>query len=413
MRKALDTFFTLLMLSLTALLGVTAQGQTSVETLTYTYGGQPLPIFRDDANIITFVYISVPRSIKIQDVKLTVDIDYPNPDDLNVFLYSAAGTRTKIVERNCSSSATLRNTIFDDSAPNRYSDFCPAEPGRVLRPNEPLHNSRGENAAGLWVLAVENNGSNDRIGWVLSYSLSITGEIYVTPATAPELIVNAASLAGGGVAPGELISIYGANIGPDEPVTAEPGNLPTSLGGTDVDFNEQKGYILYASKYRVDVQAPYALGIPGDVWLTLNRNGQSTEPANLAVVTSKPGLFSVNPSGRGQLEAINADGTLNKDETAARGSEITIFASGLGWTRPPIPAGQAPAVKPTPVPWYPVTASIAGVVAEVREVSLTLNRPGVYEVRILIPDFVPPGPAAVRISSASASSQDGVFIRVR
>jgi subtilisin-like proprotein convertase family protein len=125
----------------------------TTQTLTYSYNGQPLPIFRDDANIVTLAYISVPRSIRIQDVNATLDIDYPRVGDLNVFLYSPEGTRTILLERNCS-SASLRRTTFDDSAANRYSDVCPISAGGSFRGNEPLANSNGQSAAGVWTLAV-------------------------------------------------------------------------------------------------------------------------------------------------------------------------------------------------------------------------------------------------------------------
>jgi uncharacterized protein (TIGR03437 family) len=391
---------------------VITSAQTT-ESYTYSYSGRPLPIFSDDANIVTLAYVTVPRSTKIQKVTATVDIDYPQVGDLKIFLYSPAGTRTKLVEHDCGTKGTLRQITFDDSAQNKYKDYCPAEPGWTVRAEEPLSNSNEENGVGVWVLAVENDESNSRTGWILGYSLTITGEVYSSPTTASELIVNAASLQGGGVAPGELISIFGTNLGPQTPVTAEPGNLPTLLGGTEVMFNEQKGYIRYSSKYRVDVQVPYALGVPGDVWVTVKRDDRQSNPASVLVVSAKPGLFTLNQSGLGQIDAVNADGTLNKDEPARRGTEITVYASGLGYTLPPLPAGQVPSLNPTPGAFYPVTASIAGVQAVVTSARLAPDRPGVYAVKILIPEFVPVGPVEVKIASVSEASQNGAFVRVR
>jgi uncharacterized protein (TIGR03437 family) len=399
-------------IALSSAIPMISAAQTT-DSYTYSYSGRALPIFSDDANIVTLAYVTVPRSTKIQKVTATVDIDYPQVGDLKIFLYSPAGTRTKLVEHDCGSQGTLRRITFDDSAPNKYKDYCPAEPGWTVRAEEPLSNSSGENGVGVWVLAVENDESDSRNGWILGYSLTITGEVYSLPTTASELIVNAASLQGGGVAPGELISIYGTNLGPQTPVAAEPGNLPTLLGGTEVMFNEQKGYIRYASKYRVDVQVPYALGVPGDLWVTVMREGSQSSPVNVLVVSAKPGLFTLNQSGLGQIDAVNADGTLNRNEPARRGTEITVYASGLGYTLPPVPAGQLPMLNPTPGVYYPVSASVAGVQATVTSARLAQDRPGVYEVKILIPEFVPVGPVEVKIASVSESSQNGAFVRVR
>ena len=395
------------------LCSIVAPAQTIIDTYTYSYSGQPLPILRDDADVITLAYISVPRSIKIQSVKLTVDIDYRRVGDLNLFLYSPEGTRTKLLERNCGENNSLRRTTFDDAAQSKYSDSCPSEAGGSFRGNEPLGNSRDQNGAGIWILAAENNGSNDFVGWILGASLTITGEVYAVPTTVSALVVNAASLAGGPVAPGELLSIYGTNLGPSTPAEVTTGNLPTNLGGTEVSFNETIVPIRYTSKYRVDVQVPYLVGVPGDVWVTVRYGGGSSNPVNLTTQTAKPGLFTINPSGLGQLEAVNADGTLNKNEPAPRGSEITVYASGLGATSPAITAGEAPTSKPTPVAFNAVSATVAGLNANVADASLVPDRPGVYAVRISIPAAVPIGPVDVRISAASSSSQSGAFIRVR
>ncbi len=395
-------------------LSVTASAQTSTQTYTYSYNGKPLPIFINDANIITLVYIPVPRSTQIQDVKVTVDIDYPRIGDLNVFLYSPANTRTKLLERNCGDNATLRNTTFDDSAPGRYSDACPSAAGGSFRGNEPLANSRGENGAGLWVLAVENNGSNDTFGWVVGYSVTITGLVYSSPTIGPDLIVNAASLAGGGVvAPGELVSIFGTNLGPNTPVEATTPSLPLTLGGTTASFNQFQLPIRYASKYRVDVQVPYALGIPGDGWFSVQYGGATSNGVNRSIVTARPGLFTINRSGLGQLDATNADGTANRDQPAARGTEITVYASGLGVTVPMLTEGQAPPANPPAQVYNPVTASVGGLQATVTQAFLTPDKPGLYTVKIMIPNNLAVGNADVIISTVSNSSQDGAYIRVR
>ncbi len=393
-------------------LGFVVTAQTSIQTFTYTYTGNPLLIARDDANIITVSAMPVPRSIKIQSVKVTVDIEYPKPGDLNLFFYSAEATRTKLLERNCGDKGTLHNITFDDSASNRYSDACPTTSGSY-RGNEPLGNYNGQNAAGLWTIAIENNGSNDTVGWLLGYSITITGEAYSQPMTSSELVVNSASLAGGGAAPGELLSIFGTNLGSDKPVAAPTGDLPTSLGGTEVYFNEVKAPIKYVSKYRVDVQAPYAVGVPGELWLSVKNSLGTSDPVKLQTVSTKPAVVTINSYGRGQIDALNEDNSLNRNQAANRGSVITVYATGLGITLPIVPAGQDPGAKPTPVVWNTVYASIAGTPATVVDATLAPGRPGVYAVRIQIPLDIPIGPVELKISSVSSSSQNGAFIRVK
>jgi len=125
----------------TLILTSTALAQTN--TYTFSYSGPALPIFRDSANVITGVSLFVPRALNITKTTVEVEIDYPNPADLNVFVYSPLLTRTKLLERNCGSSASVRDVTFDDAAPTRYSDACPGTPGS-FRGNEPLSNFTGQ-----------------------------------------------------------------------------------------------------------------------------------------------------------------------------------------------------------------------------------------------------------------------------
>jgi hypothetical protein len=54
-------------------------------TYTYSYTGAPVPIFRDDADVISVVRIFVPRALQVTKVVVNVDISYPRPGDLDVF----------------------------------------------------------------------------------------------------------------------------------------------------------------------------------------------------------------------------------------------------------------------------------------------------------------------------------------
>src|SRR5436305_12634493 len=125
------------------------QAQTS--TYTYSYSGAPFPIARDSANITTVVNMFVPRGILITKITANVEIDYPHPGDLNIYMYSPILTRTKLLEKNCGSQGTVANITFDDAAATRYSDTCPAAAG-TYRGNEPLSNYNDQVSFGTWSL---------------------------------------------------------------------------------------------------------------------------------------------------------------------------------------------------------------------------------------------------------------------
>ena len=124
---SLRSIFALLAAAASLYLPAGARAQSV--TYSYSYQGPPLPILRNSADIITIANIFVPKAIRISKVTATVEIDYPRPGDLNIFMYSPILTRTKLLERNCGSQGSVANVTFDDGAPSRYSDACPAGAG--------------------------------------------------------------------------------------------------------------------------------------------------------------------------------------------------------------------------------------------------------------------------------------------
>jgi uncharacterized protein (TIGR03437 family) len=77
----------------------------------------------------------------------------------------------------------------------------------------------------------------------------------------------------------------------------------------------------------VDVQVEYQ-GVPSDV-------------VTVPVLPSRPGIFSLDGSGQGLLTIANEDGSVNSPSNpAARGSIITMYATGGGERDPAVADGQ-------------------------------------------------------------------------
>ena len=94
---------------------------------TYAYNGPPQNVGFTTGSNATFISIPVSSTGTVTKVTVTVNISYPLVSDLNLYLFSPDGTRTKLLEHNCSGtpSATLVNMTFDDSASTLYNSFCP------------------------------------------------------------------------------------------------------------------------------------------------------------------------------------------------------------------------------------------------------------------------------------------------
>jgi uncharacterized protein (TIGR03437 family) len=388
------------------------------QTFTYTYTGLPLPIYPDDWNTIGVIRLFVGNSIQISKVTASVQVQYSGVGDLNVYMYSAVGTRTKLLERNCGSLANI-DTIFDDSAPTKFADSCPASRGSY-RGNEPLANSNNQNAFGNWRLAVENNGSGNT-GSVTGFSITITGTALGPPAIGPNTIVSTSSFLPGLAAPGDQISLFGVNLGPTTGVRSDTTTtLPTTSSGTTVTFDGVAAPIYYVSNNAVAVQAPTSLTTGGPTQIQVKNSSGSSLAIPLIASTANPGIFTYEAGGGGQAKATNQDGSpngdgsiLGTDKPAAAGSFISVYATGLGAVTPPVAAGAVSPTSPLSPTVSPVTAYIAGRAATVTFAGLAPGTIGVYQVNLIVPLTAPSGTDRLVLYVNGIGSQTGATIQVK
>ena len=147
-----------------------------------------------------------------------------------------------------------------------------------------------------------------------------------------ECVLNAANYVGGGIAPGEMVTILGSSLGPPEGIQAHASQdspLPATLGNTRVLFNGIPGALLYASDRQTTVIVPYALAGQKSVEVRVEYWGERSNAVLLPLKETRLGLFSLDGSGRGPAAAWNEDGTLNSpDNPALSGSVVTLYATG-------------------------------------------------------------------------------------
>ena len=207
-------------------------------------------------------------------------------------------------------------------------------------------------------------------------------------------VVNSASFsAATWVAPGEIISIFGSNLGPTQPLfgTWQNGQLSTTLGGVRVLFAGISAPLVYVSSTQINAVAPFSLGDRDLEPFVVERDGVRSAPVLLRYVACAPGVYRVG--------AFHGDfSQVTPTNPAAPGSVVALFATGFGQTNPPsIDAIAAGAKGPQPV--APFTFQLGG-----RDVSAEYlgNAPfainGLMQVNLRIPDDTPPGgpPLAVR-----------------
>ena len=229
-------------------------------------------------------------------------------------------------------------------------------------------------------------------------------------------VVNAASLAAGPIAPGEVVSIFGAGIGPDagEAGTADAsGLLPTEVATTQVLFDGTPAALFYVQAAQINAQVPYNVQGRGITQLEVLYRGQVRARAGVQVVAAAPAIFAVS-GGAGQAAALNQDGTFNSAASpAARGSVVTLFATGEGQTDPAGTNGSK-ARPPYPAPALPVTLSIGRFDAEILYAGAAPGLVGLMQVNFRVPaGFFPTGVLPVELTVGGVKSQPGVTLAVR
>ena len=226
-------------------------------------------------------------------------------------------------------------------------------------------------------------------------------------------LVNSASLAGGPVAPGELITILGAMLGPPAGQSFSTNPIASSLAGTTVSFGSAQAPILYASATQINAVVPWAIAGQTDLTLVVTSASGSTA-LNVGVATAAPGVFTLNVTGSGQAVAINQDGTPNgPNYPAAAGSYVSIYFTGGGATDPPgLPGSVSDMVVATTA--LTATATVGGVAGTV---TYSGTAPGfvggVNQMNILLSPNTPSGSVPVVITMGGQSSPATATISVQ
>jgi uncharacterized protein (TIGR03437 family) len=153
------------------------------------------------------------------------------------------------------------------------------------------------------------------------------------PATEAYAVTNAASFLGGSIAPGEILSIFGTNLGPQlgRSFTVDPvGTVIPPGAGVQVWFNRLPGAVLYASSGQINVIAPFELEPGSSVDLQVWDMGIPSPQVPLTVVAAAPALFTSDGAGKGQVVLINQDGSV--DTPSPAGSVVAFYGTGGGLT---------------------------------------------------------------------------------
>jgi uncharacterized protein (TIGR03437 family) len=220
----------------------------------------------------------------------------------------------------------------------------------------------------------------------------------VTTQPAAATVVNAASMAAGPVAPGEIVSVFGTGLGPAVGVSGAYGAnglLSTAVGGVQVLFAGVPAPLFYAQAGQINAQVPYETA--GDAaHVEIYYQGQLAGVTDVQVAAAAPAIFPV---------IVNQDGSINSASARAASGDIVVFyATGDGLTNTGNVTGQ-PAAAPYPQPTLPVGVTVAGIDAEILYAGSAPGLVGAMQINVRVPGgFVPPGQTSIQMTVGDVTS---------
>ena len=262
------------------------------------------------------------------------------------FLYSTrlpgAATQIALIAQDHLLVMGASSTSFYDQVPTTPDSPSPCSDGTAGQYLLELNSAATARIYGTYLdSAVIMDGTN--VWSVSKDSNKLLDQTPVHPSLEPSItcVANSATFYSGPVAPGELVSIFGPGIGPDEPASLQldtSGKVATSLGGTNVYINGVAAPLLYVSKNQINAVIPFEVAIWGDTYVTVLKNGAVLPEIKIPVALASPGIFKW-PWGAAII--VNQDGSFNNpSHPAPNGSIVTLYATGAGLMQPSVETGS-------------------------------------------------------------------------
>jgi uncharacterized protein (TIGR03437 family) len=236
---------------------------------------------------------------------------------------------------------------------------------------------------------------------------STVGNLALAVNAAPPVIVsggvvNAASFAGGAIAPGEIITVFAGPLGAEtvQVFTLDGnGRVPTRLAGTRLLVDGVAAPLLYVAPGQLSAIVPYGVSGKATVPVAVEANGLVGPAVPMAVAGSAPAIFTADASGRGPAAALGT------------GNVVTLYVTGEGVLQP-VPEDGSVVGERLPRPVLPVRVLVGGREAEVLYAGGAPGLvAGVMQVNVRVPEGLRGEAIPVSIRVGSAESPAGVTIR--
>lgn len=219
----------------------------------------------------------------------------------------------------------------------------------------------------------------------------------------PTGVVNAASSAPftAGIAPGELISIYGSGLAPSLKIDA---TFPTSLNGVQVLINNAPAPIYFVSSGQISVVVPFATTQTIADIQVIN-NGKASNTVSTYTSMTAPGVFTSPAGGIGSAAALHADFSLVTPARPAQpGETILLFVTGLGAVTPAVADGAPGPTNPLSQASNTISVFMGGQTATVSFAGLAPGLIGLDQINVQVPTGLSAGNIALEVAGPDSDT---------
>lgn len=239
------------------------------------------------------------------------------------------------------------------------------------------------------------------------------------PKYSRDTVVGLAAMKPGPVAPNSMVTIFGENLAwvtrsrTEEDVSADV--LPLVLRGTSVlvTVNRVATPVEIVSPTQVTFLLPPAMK-PGPVDIQLTHNGKSGPAVRLNVEAVAPAFYQLT-EGVALARHGETWEWVTSEQPARPGEKLMLYTGGLGATRPPLGFRVMPREEAEIAAreQFAVTLNGEPVAAELIDyVGVMPNFPGIYEIRLQLPENAPEDPE-IRIVIGETLSPEGIGLPLR
>ena len=194
------------------------------------------------------------------------------------------------------------------------------------------------------------------------------------------------------VAPGGLISVFGSQMAPVNLATKEVP-LPTALADSCLTVNGVPVPVLFVSSGQINGQLPF--NVDGNAQMTLRTPGGISDNFNFSILPAAPSIFRTGAAGpeTGLATITRSDNGefITPTNPIHYNDSITIWATGLGRTNPPIDTGMAAPADPLPSAVIAPIVTLGGQALRVDYAGLVPGSVGLYQINAAVPGGIPQG----------------------